>query len=168
MSHDGHRRGTVIITTVYPADPSYFSETFLQGSPYKHSFKLYMTDPMTVRRTHDKPSRGPSCFTVSIEMSLHLDSFIYFVSFCLFCLLLLVLISIPYRYYLLWHQNKIESTHVGDRSLSPRQPAWPLDLMMSVTPSTCPKELPPNLELHVLPKQHPKSWPRRSHFLPVL
>ena len=36
---------------------------------------------MTVRRTHDEPSPGPSCFTITIEMSLHHESFIYFVLF---------------------------------------------------------------------------------------
>ena len=72
-----------------------------------------------VHHTHDEPSPCPSCFTVTIEMSLHLNSFIYFVSFCLSCLLLLVLIMILYRYYLLWHQNKIESMDVGDQNRSP-------------------------------------------------
>lgn len=56
--------------------------------------------------------------------------------FCSSCLLLLVLILILYRHYLLWHQNKIEFTHVGDQSLLPRMPAWSLALMMSVTRST--------------------------------
>ncbi|TMW83857.1 hypothetical protein EJD97_000592 [Solanum chilense] len=42
-----------------------------------------MTEPMTVRRTHDEPLPGPSCFTVTIEMSLNLDSFIYFLWFLL-------------------------------------------------------------------------------------
>ena len=42
-------------------------------------------------------------------MSLHLNSFIYFVSFCLSCMLLIVLMVILYRYYLLWHQNKIDA-----------------------------------------------------------
>ena len=65
---------------------------------------------MTVHRTHDEQSPGPSCFTVTIEMSLHLISFIYFVWFFLSCLLILVLILILYRYYLLWNQNKIEPT----------------------------------------------------------
>ena len=40
--------------------------------------------------------------------------------FCSSCLLFLVLILILYRSYLLWHQNKIEFTHVGDQCLSPR------------------------------------------------
>ena len=75
-----------------------------------------MTD-MMVHHTHDEPSPCPSCFTVTIEMSLHLNSFIYFVSFFLSCLLLLVLILIHYMYYLLWHQNNIKSTHVGDACL---------------------------------------------------
>ena len=38
---------------------------------------------MTVCRTHDEPSLGPSCYTVSIEMSSQLCSYIYFVSFLL-------------------------------------------------------------------------------------
>ena len=42
-----------------------------------------MTDPMTVRRTHDEPSPGLSCFTVTAEKSLQLSSYIYFVSFLL-------------------------------------------------------------------------------------
>ena len=42
-----------------------------------------MTDPIKVRRTHDEPSPGPSCFTVTVEKSLHLSSYIYFVSFLL-------------------------------------------------------------------------------------
>ena len=42
-----------------------------------------MTDPMTVRRTHDEPSPGPSCFTVTIEKSIQLSSYIYFVLFLL-------------------------------------------------------------------------------------
>ena len=38
---------------------------------------------MTVRRTHDEPSPGLSCFTVTAEKSLQLSSYIYFVSFLL-------------------------------------------------------------------------------------
>ncbi|TMW96937.1 hypothetical protein EJD97_006518 [Solanum chilense] len=40
-----------------------------------------MTDPMTVRRTHDEQSPGPSCFTVTAEKSLQLSYYINFVSF---------------------------------------------------------------------------------------
>ena len=40
-------------------------------------------DPMNVRRTHDESSPGPSCFTVTTEISLQLCSYIYFVSFFL-------------------------------------------------------------------------------------
>ena len=39
---------------------------------------------MTVRRTHDEPSPGPLCFTVTIAMSF------YFNFFNLFCVVLLV------------------------------------------------------------------------------
>ena len=46
--------------------------------------------------------------------------------------------------------------HAGDRSVSPRLPAWSLALMMSVTPSTWPQALPPHPELHILPEPHPK------------
>ena len=46
--------------------------------------------------------------------------------------------------------------HAGDQSLSPSLPAWSLDLMMSVTPSTCPRALPLHPELHVLPEQQKK------------
>ena len=42
-----------------------------------------MTDPMTVRRTHDELSPGSSCFTVTTEMSLQICSSVYFVSFLL-------------------------------------------------------------------------------------
>ena len=38
---------------------------------------------MTVCRTHNDPSPGPSCFTVTAEMSLQLCSYIYFLSFLL-------------------------------------------------------------------------------------
>ena len=38
---------------------------------------------MTVRRTHDEPSPGLSCFTVTTEKSLQPSSYIYFVSFLL-------------------------------------------------------------------------------------
>ena len=82
----------------------------------------------------------------------------YFVWFCLSCLPLLVLILILYRYYLLWHPSKIESTHAGDRSLSPCLPAWSLARMMSVTLSMCPQALPPLPVLQVLPEPHPKRW----------
>ena len=92
-------------------------------------------DPMTVSSTHDKPAPSPLCFTLTIEMSLHINFFIYFVSFFMSCLLLLVLIMIFYKYYLLWNKKKIESTHEGDRSLSPRLPAWSLGRMIRVTPS---------------------------------
>ena len=58
-------------------------------------------------------------------------------------------------YYLLLYQNKIEYTHVGDQSLSPRLPAWSLALMMSMTSGKCPQALPLHHELHVL-KATPK------------
>ena len=102
-----------------------------------------------VHPSHDEPSPGPSCVTVTIEMSFHFNCF---VRFCLSCLPLLVLIMIIYRSYLLWLLNKIECMHAGDRSLSPRMPAWSLALLMSMTPSTCPQALPPYPELQVLPE----------------
>ena len=40
-------------------------------------------DPITVRHTHDKSSPGLSCFTITVENSLHLSSYICFVSFLL-------------------------------------------------------------------------------------
>ena len=43
--------------------------------------EVRMTDPMTVRPTHDRFSPGPSCFTATTKMSLHLCSYVYFVSF---------------------------------------------------------------------------------------
>ena len=39
-----------------------------------------MTNPMEVRCTYDEPSPDPSCFTDTVEMSLQLCSYIYFVS----------------------------------------------------------------------------------------
>ena len=39
-----------------------------------------MTDPIMVHRTQDEPSPGPSCFTVTTDMSSQLCSYIYFVS----------------------------------------------------------------------------------------
>ena len=42
-----------------------------------------MTDPITVHRTHDDLAPGPSCFTVTVEKSLQLSSYIHFVSFML-------------------------------------------------------------------------------------
>ena len=95
-----------------------------------------MTDPLTVHRTHDEPSPGPSCFTVTTEKSLHPSSYIYFVSF-------LVVLFAPSRTNIdslhvlsIMAPNKIEFMHVGDQSLSPRLPALSLALMMNVTPST--------------------------------
>ena len=82
--------------------------------------------------------------------------------FCLSCLPLLVLILILCRYYLLWYPSKTESTHAGDRSLSPRLPAWSLALMMSVTPSTCPQTLPPLPVLHVPPETSTTSRASRA------
>ena len=38
---------------------------------------------MTVRPNHDEPSPGPSCFTVIVEKSLQLRSYIYVLSFLL-------------------------------------------------------------------------------------
>ena len=69
---------------------------------------------------------------------------------------LLILISIRYRYYLLWHPSKTKSTQAGDQSLLPRLPAWSFARMMSVTPSMCPQALPPLPLLHVLPEPHKK------------
>ena len=61
-------------------------------------------------------------------------------------------------YYLLWHRSKIESTYAGNRSLSPRLPTCSLALLVSITQCTCPQELPPPPELHVLPEPHPKKF----------
>ena len=36
-----------------------------------------------VRHTHDETSPGPSCFNATIEMSLQLSSYVYFLSFFL-------------------------------------------------------------------------------------
>ena len=48
---------------------------------------------MMIRRTHDDPSPGMSCFTVIAEKSLQLSSYTYFFHFSPSCLLLLVLID---------------------------------------------------------------------------
>ena len=42
-----------------------------------------MTNPMTIRYTHDGPSLGLLCFTATTEMSLQLCSYVYFVLFLL-------------------------------------------------------------------------------------
>ena len=42
-----------------------------------------MTDPMTVRHTHDEPSPGSLCFSVPSNMSLQFCSYVYFVPFLL-------------------------------------------------------------------------------------
>ena len=57
-----------------------------------------MTNPMTVRRTHNEPSPGPSYFTFTKEKSLHISYYIYFVS-------LLLILFAP-------SNNNIDSLHV--------------------------------------------------------
>ena len=113
------------------------------------SFKVLHINIVHVR--HDGPNYGSSysrrAVTLSVVFHCYYSNvilflFFYFVWFCLSCFLLLVLIIILYRYYILWHQNKIESTHASNRCLSPRLPAWSLALMMSMTPSTFPQALP--------------------------
>ena len=122
--HDGHRWFTNIVTTVCPAYPSYLSETFLQGSPHQHSWSKTWRTPwrFIVLMMNRHLVHRVSLLLQKSHYSLALI-FILF-CFCSSCLFLQILILTFYVYYLLWHQNKINFTHVGIQSLSPHLLEW--------------------------------------------
>ena len=83
-----------------------------------------MTNPMTIRYTHDGPSLGLLCFTATTEMSLQLCSYVYFISFLLVLFAPSSTNNDSLQVLSLMAPKKIEFMHVGVQSLSPRLPNW--------------------------------------------
>ena len=76
---------------------------------------------MTVHRTHEEPSRGPLCFTITIEMSFYVN-FLY-----LFCVVLLVLFA--------HSSTNIDPLHVLSTMAPKQDRSYTHGQSKSVTPS---------------------------------
>ena len=117
-----------------------------------------MTDPMTVRRTHDEPSPGPSHFTVTAAKSLQFSSYIYFVFFLL-SLFAASRTNIDSLQVLSLMAPKQDRVYVRGRSKSI---ALSAQLVIGSNyehdPKKFPQALPLHHELHVLPELRPKRW----------
>ena len=82
VSYDGHLQWTVVTVTVRPAHTVMLVRDSPSGFSIYTESKYNTTDLMTVHHSHDEPSPGPSCVTVSTEITY---CFISYGFACLVC-----------------------------------------------------------------------------------
>ena len=85
VSYDGHLQRTVITVTVRPAHTVMLVKDSPSGFSIYTESKYDTTDLTTVHHSHDEPSPGPSCVTVSTAITYYFHYFISYGFACLVC-----------------------------------------------------------------------------------